>query len=257
MNKKIADFKKGNLRIRIFNDRNEMGKASAHDTGDRIKFLLKEKNEIRIVFAAAPSQDEFLDELIKIQGIEWERITAFHMDEYIGLPDNAEQLFSRYLINKLFDKVKFKEVHLIKPADNPEREVKRYEALLKEKPVDIVCMGIGENGHVAFNDPPVADFNDPLLIKIVELDEACRNQQVNDGCFLSYNDVPQKAVTLTIPALMSGGYLSVVVPGIRKADAAYNTLYGELSTKCPASILRNHGDAVIYLDKDSSLRLFI
>ncbi len=257
MKSQLADFKIDKLLVRIFNDKESLGRASAHDTAEKIKYLLQQKSEIRMVFAAAPSQNEFLDELVKTEGIEWKRITAFHMDEYIGLNENAEQLFSKYLMNRIFTAVDFKKVHLIKPGMNPEREVQRYKALLKEKQIDIVCMGIGENGHVAFNDPPVADFNDPHLVKIVELDEACRIQQVNDGCFSSLEDVPLKAITLTVPALMKGSYLSVIVPGIRKADAVHNTLYGELSTKCPASILRKHDSAVIYLDKDSSLKMFI
>lgn len=257
MEDQIGNFKKDNLHVKIFKDRKGAGKASALDTADMINNLLSMKSEIRMVFAAAPSQDEFLDELIKIEWIEWKRITAFHMDEYIGLDENAEQLFSKYLVNRIFNKVDFKKVHIIRPGFNPEQEVKRYETLFKEKPVDIICMGIGENGHIAFNDPPVADFNDTQLVKIVELDDACRKQQVNDGCFSSFKGVPQRAVTLTVPALMSGNYLSIVVPGIRKSEAVYDTLYGEISTKCPASILRKHDNAVMYLDKDSSLKTFI
>lgn len=253
----MADFKKDKLQIRIFKDKETLGKASAHDVAENIKYYLKQKPEIRMVFAAAPSQNEFLNELVQIVGIEWNRITAFHMDEYIGLDANAEQLFSKYLKEKIFNKVEFKEVNLIEPGNHPEKEVERYETLLNEKPIDIICMGIGENGHIAFNDPPVADFNDTRLVKIVELDDACRNQQVNDGCFPSFKEVPKRAVTLTVPALMSGNYLSIVVPGIRKAKAVYDTLHGEISTKCPASILRKHNNAVIYLDKDSSLKTFI
>jgi glucosamine-6-phosphate deaminase len=252
-----VNFKIDKVKIKIFNDGRALGKASAMDTAEKIKHLLNEKSEIRMVFAAAPSQNEFLDELIQIKGIKWNRITAFHMDEYIGLEENAGQLFTKYLKDRIFNKVDFKEVNLIEPENNPEEEVKRYETLLKEKPIDIVCMGIGENGHIAFNDPPVADFDDTHLVKIVELDETCRKQQVNDGCFSLMEDVPKRAITLTVPALMAGNYLSIVVPGIRKANAVYNALYNEISTECPASIVRRHGNATMYLDKDSSLKLFI
>ena len=255
MGRITKEFQKDNLIVKIFPDRRTMGNVSAEEAAEKIKSLLIKKSEIRIVFAAAPSQDEFLDELAVIEGIEWERITAFHMDEYIGLENNAKQSFSKYLKDRIFDKVNFKEVNLIKPGDNPEGEIKRYESLLKEQPVDIVFMGIGENGHIAFNDPPVADFNDPKLVKIVQLDDACRQQQVNDGCFISFEAVPDRAVTLTVPALMSADNLFIIVPGIRKAEAVFKTLYGEISTGCPASILRKHKKAILYLDKDSSTLL--
>ena len=252
MDRITKEFQKDNLIIKIYPDRRTMGKVSAEEAAEKIKSLLIKKSEIRIVFAAAPSQNEFLDELAEIDGIAWENITAFHMDEYTGLEDNAQQSFRKYLKDRIFDKVNFKEVNLIKPGDNPEHEIKRYESLLKEQPVDIVFMGIGENGHIAFNDPPVADFNDPKLVKIVQLDDACRQQQVNDGCFISFEAVPDKAVTLTVPALMSADNLFIIVPGIRKAEAVFRTLNGEISTGCPASILRKHEKAILYLDKDSS-----
>ena len=230
-----------------------MGIKAAESVAIKIKEILEKKPEVRMVFAAAPSQNEFLKALVNIKNIEWEKITAFHMDEYIGLEPDAEQLFSNYLKERIFDLVPFKKVNLINSANNPEEECKRYESLLIEKSIDIICMGIGENGHIAFNDPPVADFNDTKFVKVVELDEECRIQQVNDGCFPSFNSVPKKAITLTIPALMSGEFLSVVVPGIRKAPAVNQMLNGDIETNCPASILRNHKNAVMYLDRDSAL----
>lgn len=203
------------------------------------------------MFAAAPSQNEFLEELLKHE-IEWSRITAFHMDEYIGLCKDSPQLFSFYLKTHLFEKVNLKNVFYLNSIneDNKE-ECRRYSKLLNEKPIDIVFMGIGENGHIAFNDPPVADFNDKETVKIVELDLPCRQQQVNDGCFSSIDDVPKYALTLTIPALLSADYLSVAVPGKRKAEAVYKTLFDEISTDCPATILRNHKNAVLYIDCES------
>jgi glucosamine-6-phosphate deaminase len=257
MNSLPKEFKKDNLFIKVFSNREILGKAAAQEAADKINTILKNKSEIRIVFAAAPSQNEFLDELVKTKNIEWNRITAFHMDEYMGLDKNSEQSFRKYLKDRIFDKVDFKEVHLIQPKDDPKKEIERYEALLKEKPIDIIFMGIGENGHIAFNDPPFADFNDPHFVKIVELDEACRQQQVNDGCFPSFNEVPKQAVTLTVPALMSGENLFVVVPGLRKARAVFNTLNNEINIKCPASILRRHNNTILYLDEDSSSKLNI
>lgn len=241
------------LNVVISDSRQQLGEVSAKDAANLIKDLLKEKDEIRIVFAAAPSQNEFLYELSIDKTIEWSKIVAFHMDEYIGLPIDSPELFRVYLNNHIFSKVHLKQVHLINPATlNPEAECKRYEVLLKEKPIDIVFMGIGENGHVAFNDPPVADFKDTKFVKIVELEEKCKLQQVNDAGFKTIDEVPPTAFTLTVPALLSGKYLIVVVPGIRKAEAVFKTLNEAISTSCPASILRTHSNAVLYLDKDSS-----
>jgi glucosamine-6-phosphate deaminase len=244
------------IKVEIYPDRAALGCAAATDIANRIQTLLKEQKIIRMVFAAAPSQNEMLDELTKNKDIDWSRIVAFHMDEYIGLPVNSPLLFGSYLKNNIFNKVSFKEVHLVNdPNTSPENLCIRYAGLLSEAPVDIICMGIGENGHIAFNDPPVADFEDTLLVKDVLLDEACRQQQVNDGCFPTIDVVPEKAITLTVPALLSGKYLFVVVPGKTKALAVDCALNGKISTACPASVLRNHNNAKLYLDLESSERL--
>lgn len=235
-------------------NRPQLAKVSALDVSRKIHQLLSEKDEIRIIFAAGPSQTEFLNELSAEKAIDWTRIIAFHMDEYIGLPADAPQLFGTFLSDLLFSKVKFKQVHLLHPiqmGQDPGGECKRYEDLLKEKPIDMVCLGIGENGHIAFNDPPVADFNDPVWVKVVEMDQKCRQQQVNDGCFARIEDVPRSAISLTIPALLSARYLNVVVPGIRKAEAIKNSLLNEISTACPATILRTHPEVHLYIDYDS------
>lgn len=242
---------KDKLLVEVYTTRKELGKKSAENVANKIKELLNNQPEVRMVFAAAPSQDEFLYELAKYNTIEWNRVIAFHMDEYIGLDKNAPQLFSTYLKKNIFDKLPFKEINIISPNDNPAEECFRYGKLISQAQIDIVCMGVGENGHIAFNDPPVADFNDPEIIKIVELDEACRKQQVNDGCFPKIDDVPQKAVTLTIPTLMSAKYLSIVVPGQLKAPAIIKMLYENVSTNCPASILRTHDNALLYVDLDA------
>lgn len=254
MNKhKAYTFVVDKLKIVVAPSRQKMGEFSAIKVSKLIKELLSKKEELRMIFAAAPSQNEFLYELTKDKSIDWARIVAFHMDEYIGLPANSNQLFSKYLTDHLFSKVGFKEVQIINSqAENIPKECDRYEALLKEKPIDIVCLGIGENGHIAFNDPHVADFNDKRFVKIVELDEKCRQQQVNDGCFPSITDVPKSAITLTIPALLSGEFLSIVVPGCRKAKAIKKALTMNISSECPATILRTHPNAILYLDKESA-----
>lgn len=238
------------LQVHVYKDRAAMGAAAAADTAKRINELLAVKSGIRIIFAAAPSQNELLEHLGN-HPIDWSRITAFHMDEYIGLPNHAPQRFSRYLQEHLFERVKPGKVHLIDSASTVGDECARYGKLLQEAPIDIVCLGIGENGHIAFNDPPVADFDDPEVIKAVELDDACRQQQVNDGCFQHFADVPTHALTLTVPALLGAAHLFCVVPGPTKRQAIERTLNGPVSTACPSSILRKHTDCTLYLDRDS------
>jgi glucosamine-6-phosphate deaminase len=230
-----------------------MGETAAKDIKERIVALLKQKSEINMIFAAAPSQNDVLLALVNDSEIEWNRINAFHMDEYIGLSKDAPQGFGNFLKAHIFDLVPFKSVNLIDiSATDPEYESERYGKLLKENPTDIVVMGIGENGHIAFNDPPVADFNDKRVVKPVKLDEVCRNQQVNDGCFKSIDEVPTHALTLTCPTLVSAPYLFCIVPALTKANAVKETLTGSIDEHCPASILRTRDGAILYLDKDSS-----
>lgn len=246
-------FVKDFLHIKRYAAKQEMAEQAASDVSAVIKKLLKEKQEINIIFAAAPSQNEFLTALAAQPMIEWQRINAFHMDEYIGLPHDAPQGFGNFLNAGLFSKVPLKSVHYINgQANDIKTECNRYATLLKEFPTDIVCLGIGENGHIAFNDPHVALFNDPEFVKVANLDFECRMQQVNDNCFEKIEDVPQNAVTVTIPALLAAQYMFCVVPGIRKAQAVYNTINGEINEKCPASILRTKKAAILYIDGDSS-----
>ena len=247
-------FTKDKLAVKVFENRKLMGKEAATDVADCIEQMLSEKKEINMIFAAAPSQNEFLEELAE-SGVEWERINAFHMDEYIGLPLDAEQRFGTFLKERIFGRVPFKSVHYINGQAQPEHECDRYSLLLKQYPVDIVCLGIGENGHIAFNDPHVAKFDDPELVKVVALDEKCRMQQVHDGCFRSIELVPTQAISLTIPALVAAKYMFCIVPASTKAQAVYDTIYGEISESCPASILRTKANAVLYLDSDSAALL--
>ncbi len=228
-----------------------MGKAAAADVAACIRETLAVKKEIHMVFAAAPSQNEFLDALVATEGIEWGRIHALHMDEYVNLPSEAPQGFGNFLRRAIFDRVPFASVELIGTGSDPEAACRRYSEILSSVTVDIVCMGIGENGHIAFNDPHVADFNDPLLIKKVDLDEKCRMQQVHDGCFGSIDKVPKYALTLTVPAMFRADHLFCVVPAATKADAVKSTVQGPVTEKCPASILRRHPSAVLYTDSDS------
>ncbi len=249
----LKTFKADELKVKIYENRDKMGKAASKDISQCIIKLLNEKETINMIFAAAPSQNDMLDALIHTDGIDWSRINAFHMDEYIGLDKDAPQGFGNFLRNRIFSKVSFKSVNYINgQAENIEEECQRYSQLLKQYPVDIVCMGVGENGHIAFNDPPVADFNDEKLVKAVKLDEICRNQQVNDGCFSSIDKVPTHALTLTVPALVSSAYIYCVVPATTKRNAVFHMLRGEIGEKCPASILRTKSNAILYCDKDSA-----
>lgn len=247
------NLKKELLDIKILPTRDEMGKVAAEDIANCIKSILTKKEEVNIIFAAAPSQNDVLHYLCE-SDVDWTRVNAFHMDEYIGLPSDAPQCFSNFLKNAIFDKLPFKSINYIdSSAKDIDTECNRYSGLLAEKPTDIVIMGIGENGHIAFNDPHVADFNDAKAVKPVELDDMCRMQQVNDGCFKKFEDVPKYALTLTIPTLMSAKYHFCIVPAKTKADAVKRTLYGNVSEECPATILRTKENSVLYCDADSSV----
>lgn len=241
------------LRVEIYADREKMGIAAAYAVAMRMKEVIADRGEVVMVFAAAPSQHEFLATLSSLAGIAWDKVIAFHMDEYIGLPADAPQSFGNFLRERLFEPVKPGTVYYLNgQASDPEEECKRYAKLLEAHPVDIVCAGIGENGHLAFNDPPVADFADPLKVKVVQLDETCRMQQVHDGCFPDLDSVPTHALTMTIPALMAARWIYAVVPGPTKARAIKDTLTGPISTHCPATALRQHPNSILYINRDSA-----
>ena len=236
-----------------FETRAEMGEFAAKEAAQEINRQIAEKGTINMIFAAAPSQNDFLASLIKDETIDWSKINAFHMDEYIGLPADAPQGFGNFLRNAIFGKVPFKSVNYIDcTAVDPEAECERYSKLLIENKCDVIIMGIGENGHIAFNDPHVADFNDKKVVKVVSLDETCRMQQVNDGCFATIDDVPKYALTLTIPTLVAAESVFCIVPVKTKANAVKNTVLGEIGEACPATILRKHNNATLYLDADSA-----
>lgn len=240
------------LQVRVFDTRREMGINAAKDVENRLKRIIATKGEATVVFAAAPSQNELLEELLSCD-IDWSSVRAMHMDEYLGLPKDAPAGFGNFLRRAIFDRVAFKEIfYLADAGEDEEKACAAYSALLEKYPPDLILLGVGENGHLAFNDPPVADFNDPYLVKVVELDEICRNQQVNDGCFPSLEDVPKLALTLTMSAIIKVPETVVVVPGILKANAIEAMLHGPISTACPASVLRTHPSSTLYLDKDSA-----
>ena len=243
------------LTLRHFPTRAALASAAAELVAGWIRAACVERGEARVIFACAPSQTEFLTALAE-QQIDWARVIVFHMDEYVGLDEQHAQSFRRYLREHLLRLIPAPaSVHLIEGDKSAEDACARYAGLLAAKPIDIVCMGIGENGHIAFNDPPVADFDDPLLVKLVELDRDCRQQQVNDGCFPSIDAVPTHALTLTVPALFGARCISCVTPGERKARAVRQTVLGPIGQDCPATILRRHPHAILHIDDASAALL--
>jgi glucosamine-6-phosphate deaminase len=253
----INEFKVDRLNVKILPDRAALGKAAGLEAAARIRAMQEEKGALNLLFASAPSQDETLEALRLEPGIDWARINAFHMDEYLGLPADAPQAFGQYLRTRFFSKLKFKEIFYIDGnAPDAAAECERYARLLREHPIEVVFLGIGENGHLAFNDPGIADFEDPLLVKVnEELDATCRQQQVNDGHFRTLAEVPAGAITLTIPALLSARGALVAAPGPRKREIVRRTLEGPIGAACPATILRRHPNACLFLDRDSAALL--
>lgn len=254
----IKEFDVDKLHVQIYETRRQMGLAASTHYLQRLEQMLAGQPVVRAVFAAAHSQDDFLEGLRSADDRIFERIDALHMDEYIGLPADAPQRFGTFLSRAIFDRKPFRNVYLMNAAgEEGQQACERYARLIGAAPLDIVSLGIGENGHIAFNDPHEAHFDDPQPVKITTLDERCRQQQVNDGEFADLSQVPHQAMTLTIPTLMSCRCVVGIVPLARKAQAVHDTLYGPISEKCPASILRTHDDATLFLDRGAASQLGI
>jgi glucosamine-6-phosphate deaminase len=239
------------ISIYVGESRREMAARAAADIANEIRARLKTQSGVRMIFAAAASQSEMLAALREQKGIDWRGVTAFHMDEYLDLPADAPQRFGLWLRRAIFDHLNFAAVHLIEPGDNPAEAAANYAAKLNAAPIDIVCCGIGTNGHLAFNDPP-ADFNDPLTVKIVELDARCRQQQVDDRCFSTLREVPTRALTITMPALLDAHAIFCTVPGSNKREAVEHAITDPIGPDYPATALRRHPRSVLYLDPDSA-----
>ncbi len=253
MKKPVRQFTIDSLQVYVYESRSEMGIAAYEHYKSCINQFLIKGDRIRAIFAAAHSQSDFLDALVDDNDIDFGRIEAFHMDEYMGLGKDAPQNFGNFLKKAIFSRKPFRKVHYLESdATDIPAECLRYETLLKDAPLDIVSLGIGENGHLAFNDPHEAKFDTKQWVRETTLDDISRRQQVNDGEFSSIDQVPRKALTLTIPALMSCKSIIGIVPTKRKAQAVFDALYGPVSEKCPASILRTHNNAVLFLDKTAA-----
>lgn len=251
MNVLKRDFDK--LHVEVHSNRNELGTAAATQVVEKIKACIATKGEARVIFASAPSQLELLQELRQAEGIDWTKVVAFNQDEYIGASLTDAHSFGKFIKEELYDMVHPGTIHFIDGrAADVDAESERYATLLEEREIDIICLGVGENGHVAFNEPHEADFNDPKVLKTITLDEKCRVQQFHDFGFPTMADVPEKGVTITIPVIMKAANLYCMVPSERKAEAVRELLLGEISEKCPASVLRLHDACVLFLDADSA-----
>lgn len=233
-----------------------MGNLAARLVNDEIVHLVQSKGSARIMMACAPSQDDYFEALVPLarQNAEvWKKVTVFHMDDYVGLSASQPQSFRHYLRSHFLDHVEVAEFHpLGADAASPEEEARRYGEMLTAEPIDIISMGIGENGHIAFNDPPVADFNDPQAVKVVEMDLICRQQQVNDGCFPNIDAVPRHALSVTLPVFARAGMLCCIAPTERKAAAVRDTLTAPVGTECPATLLRTHPRSTLLVDEPAA-----
>lgn len=241
------------LEVRVYAEPAGLAAAAATEAAAWLGRAIRERGQARVILASAASQVQFLEALTAAPDLDWSRVTLFHMDEYLGLPADHPASFRRFLRERVLSRVRPRAMHWIQgDALEPLKEVARYRALLQEGPIDLCGLGIGENGHVAFNDPPVADFQDPEWIKLVALDEACRRQQVGEGWFADLDAVPRYAYTLTVPALCRAERMIAVVPERRKARAVREALCGPVTERCPASVLRRHPRATLFLDVESA-----
>ncbi len=252
----IKTFQVDDLPVRVYAGQDDLAADAAHMAQECLAQSIAERGQASAILATGNSQIRFLDELIKLGGVDWAKVTLFHMDEYLGLTANHQASFRHYMRERVESRIKPKVFHYIEgEAAQPLNECTRYADLLQAQEIDLCCMGIGENGHIAFNDPHVAEFDDPWAVKLVSLDLKCRRQQVNEGHFASVDDMPQYAYTLTIPTLCAVRKIICISPEKRKARAVHNTLKEAVSTNCPASYLRTQKQAVLLLDTDSAALL--
>jgi glucosamine-6-phosphate deaminase len=240
------------LSVDVFQDSHAVGMAAAAYAARVLRAAIEARGQANLILATGNSQLAFFAELLRAEGISWDAVSVFHMDEYIGISADHPSSFRRFLREKLTNTVQPREVHEVIGDDpNPTQECERYAALLRRYPADLCCLGFGENGHIAFNEPEAADFSDPLWVKIVCLDDASRRQQVGEGHFPTVEDVPAQAITLTVPALLAARRVLAIVPELRKAQAVRSALMGPISTACPGSVLRTAAHARLLLDLDA------
>ena len=252
----LKDIKIDKLNVHIYETNEIMGKAAAKEAAASINNAISTKGIANVMLATGNSQLSFLNELRNIKDVYWPGVNIFHLDEYIDLPLGHPAGFSFYLRNNILSYI---DVNAFFPVPGHPRNIqiacKAYEYLLRAHPIDVCCVGIGENGHIAFNEPSVADFEDPVWVKAIELEEASRHQQIGEGYFKSLKDVPTRAITVTIPGIIAAKRILCIVPEKRKAKAIYWTLNEKISTKYPATILRETDNTLLFLDEDSASEL--
>ena len=253
MSAPIKTSQVGTLRVHVFSCSRDAAGTAAREAAAILRDTIARHGRARLVVATGNSQLEFIDTLVQAQDLDWSAVEAFHLDEYAGMRMTHPASFRLWLKTRLADHVPLHAMrYLAGDAPDLEAECRRYGDLLAEAPVDVGAIGIGENGHIAFNDPPVADVADPLRVKIVRLDDASRYQQVGEGHFDSISAVPERALSLTCSSILDMRNLICCVPERRKAKAVQNTLEGPISTACPASVLRTHPRAQLFLDLESA-----
>jgi len=252
----VSSFKLGTVAVEVYKDRESLGQAAATVVADRLRALAKQHESVPVIFATGQSQYATLRALTAIPDVPWNQVVGFHMDEYVGFSDDHPASLRRYLHENLTSRVQLRRSYEIAGASaNLQKTCQEYADLLRAHPALLCLLGIGENGHLAFNDPAEARFDDPVDVKLVSLDRVCRQQQVNEGWFSDLGEAPTKAITLTIPALFRVPELILSIPGPRKAQIVKRTLNDPISTACPATILRRHSHATLFLDVDSAAEL--
>ncbi len=241
------------MQIHVFSSRQENGRKAAALGAESIRQTLRDRNEANVIIATGASQFEMLEALLEEKDIAWEKITFFHLDEYVGLPITHPASFRKYLWERFQSRLPrpVKAFHYVSGDGNPEGECARLGAIIAEKPIDVCFAGIGENGHLAFNDPP-ADFETEKPYLVVELDEACRRQQLGEGWFATLEDVPKRAISMSIRQILKSRSIILTVPDERKAKAVRDSIEGDVSNQFPASILQQHADTHIFLDQASA-----
>jgi glucosamine-6-phosphate deaminase len=237
--------------VRVFEDKISLSVSAAEQAASSVRRAILDCGRARIIVATGTSQLDFLDAVIKAENIDWQRVEMFHLDEYVGLPVTHPASFRKYLLERLIQKTGITDYHLLDGNGEPSEVVRRVGKILQSAPVDVAFAGIGENGHLAFNDPP-ADFQTEEPYLIVNLDEACRRQQVGEGWFADLSEVPLQAISMSVRQILKAKEIISVVPDARKALAVKRCVEGEISPMAPASILRTHPNATIYLDRDSA-----
>ena len=241
------------LAVKVCEDREALGLAAATAAASRLRDLAKQHETVPVIFATGDSQRATLQALAAMPDVPWNQIIGFRMDEYVGLPENHPASFSRYMRENLTSRVQLRQMYEIDGAEaNVQKTCREYAELIRAHAPLLCLLGIGENGHLAFNDPAEALFDDPVDVKLVSLDLVCRQQQVNEGSFSNVAEMPERAITITVPALFRVPELILSTPGPRKAQIVKRTLYDPISTACPATILRRHPNARLFLDRDSA-----